>query len=91
MDRYGFSRTTAKKHKHVQGFQAGDMVKAIVTTGKKAGTYTGRVAVRSTGSFNITSPRGTLQGISYRHCVLLHKSDGYAYSFQKGEALPPFG
>ncbi|HEX4202957.1 MAG TPA: hypothetical protein VHZ51_01900, partial [Ktedonobacteraceae bacterium] len=51
-DRYGFPRTSAKGARQVKGFQTGDIVKAIVPTGKKVGTYVGRVAVRSSGSFN---------------------------------------
>ena len=46
---------------------------------KKKGTYVGRVAVRASGSFNITTKEGTTQGISYRFCRLLQKSDGYQY------------
>jgi hypothetical protein len=56
-------------------------VKAVVTTGKKIGTYTGRVAVRSTGSFNISTTNGLVQGISYKHCQQIHQKDGYNYGF----------
>jgi len=80
VDCFGFPRTGAKRAKKVRGFQTGDMVKAIVTTGKKVGTYVGRVAVRTSGSFNIKTINGTVQGISYRYCRLLHQSDGYSYS-----------
>ena len=34
---------------------AGDLVQAVVPSGKKAGTHVGRVAVRSSGSFNSTT------------------------------------
>jgi len=44
MNQYGFPRTGPKKHKRVKGFQTGDIVKAVVTKGKKIGTYIGRVA-----------------------------------------------
>jgi hypothetical protein len=40
--------------------------------------YVGKVAVRSSGSFNITTAQGTIQGINYRHCRLLQRADGYA-------------
>ncbi len=79
MDKYGFPRTTAKQFKRVQGFQTGDMVKAVVPTGKKVGTYIGRVAIRATGNFNIKTPNGTVQGISHRHCQLVQQLDGYTY------------
>ncbi|MBA3534223.1 MAG: HNH endonuclease [Ardenticatenales bacterium] len=80
MDKHGFPRTRAKGAKRVQGFQTGDIVKAIVPTGKKQGTYVGRVAVRASGSFNIRTAGGLVEGISYRYCRLLHRVDGYSYS-----------
>jgi len=57
-------------------------VRAVVPGGKRAGTHTGRVSVRTSGSFNISTPNGTLQGIGWRYCQLLHCADGYAYSFE---------
>jgi 5-methylcytosine-specific restriction endonuclease McrA len=80
VDKYGFPRTSAKQSRRVHDFQTGDMVKAIVTSGKKIGTYRGRVAVRASGSFNITTKHETVQGIHYTYCTPQHKSDGYAYS-----------
>lgn len=82
-DTYGFPRTSAKGAKVVKGFQTGDTIKAVITTGKKVGTYIGRVAVRQSGFFNITTPAGTVQGINYRQCHRLQRSDGYQYT--KGE------
>lgn len=79
MDRYGFPRTGPKQAKRVKGFQTGDMVRAVVRAGKKVGTYVGRVAVRTTGSFNITTTQGTVQGISHRTCMSVHCCDGYRY------------
>jgi len=79
MDKYGFPRTKPKSAKVVKGFQTGDMVKAIVTTGKKLGTYVGRVAVRASGRFNITTATGTIQGIGSQHCTAIHKTDVYRY------------
>jgi len=88
MNKYGFPRTSAKKDRVQFGFQTGDIVRADVPKGKKAGTHIGRMAVRSSGSFNITTHTGTVQGISHRCCTHLHKSDGYLY--EKGErALLP--
>jgi hypothetical protein len=86
-DQYGFPRTSAKTARMVKSFQTGDIIKAVVTAGKKIGTYVGRVAVRSSGKFNITTADATVQGISYKYCTILHHSDGYTYL--KGElALP---
>ena len=80
MDKQGFPRTGPKQDKRVKGFQTGDMVKAVVTKGVHSGVYVGRVAVRATGSFNITTNQGkTVQGISHRSCTALHTGDGYSY------------
>ncbi len=80
MDRFGFPRTKAKGSKMVKGFQTGDIVKAIVTQGKKIGTYLGKVAVRVSSNFNITTNRATIQGINHKYCKTIQKGDGYAYS-----------
>ena len=81
VDRYGFPRTKAKSIKQVKGFQTGDIVKSVIPTGKKVGSYFGRVAVRASGSFNITTKNGTVQGLSFKHFKLVQKVDGYAYQF----------
>jgi hypothetical protein len=47
--------------------------------GKKAGTHTGRVLVRASGSFDIQTEAGRVQGINARYCHPLHRSDGYSY------------
>lgn len=80
MDKRGFPRTKPKQARRVKGFQTGDLVRAVVPSGKKAGTYVGRVAVRGTGSFNITTTQGTVEGIGHRYCTVLHRSDGYRYA-----------
>jgi len=70
------------RQKQVKGFQTGDMVRAIVPKGTKMGVWSGRVAVRKTGSFNIQAPGGAIQGISHRHCTLTQRADGYGYHIQ---------
>lgn len=90
---YGFPRTKGKGKSLVQGFRTGDIAKAIIPTGTKVGTYVGRVAVRETGSFNITTTHSTIQGLNVRYFTAIHCVDGYSY--QKGRsargqvALPP--
>jgi len=74
-DKFGFPSRYVPRFKFVKGFQTGDIVKAIVTSGKKIGTYVGRVAVRSTGSFNISAST-LVQGISHKYCSAIHKKDG---------------
>jgi hypothetical protein len=91
LTKYGFPRGYLTRGKSAFGFQTGDMVKAIVTTGKKAGTYLGRVAIRASGSFNIQTGDGLVQGIHHRFCTLVQRADGYGYActkiaLDKGEA-----
>lgn len=82
-DKYGFPRMKSKpRNKKVQGFQTGDIVEAVVISGKKAGQHIGRVAVRTSGSFNIKTKFETVQGIGWKHCRLIHMSDGYTYQHQ---------
>lgn len=80
-DKYGFPSRHVPRNKFVKGFQTGDIVKAIVTTGKKVGVYVGRVAVRSTGSFNLSTAHGLIQGISHKYCKAIHHKDGYSYGY----------
>nr|UZQ22134.1 HEARO endonuclease [uncultured bacterium] len=79
-DKFGFPSRYVPRNKFVKGFQTGDIVKAVVTSGKKIGEYVGRVAVRSTGSFNISASE-LVQGISHKYCKTVHHKDGYSYSF----------
>ena len=90
LNRYGFPRGYLTRSKRAFGFQTGDLVKAVVTVGRKSGTYGGRVAVRASGSFNIQGAHGLIQGVSYRCCTLQQRADGYGYAFttiawEKGE------
>jgi 5-methylcytosine-specific restriction endonuclease McrA len=80
----GFPCSKPKGAKKVKGFQTGDMVRAVVTSGTKQGVYVGRVLIRATGSFDITTKQGRVQGISHRFCTPVHRCDGYSY--QKGMA-----
>jgi len=82
LTKFGFPRAYLMRKKTVKDFQTGDMVKAIVTKGKKIGEYIGRVAVRASGSFNITYSAGTIQGVSHKNCKLIARNDGYGYKFQ---------
>ncbi|HAA46391.1 MAG: HNH endonuclease domain protein [Halomonas sp. 54_146] len=79
LTKHGFPRGYLMRQKQVHGFQTGDMVKAIVPTGKTVGSYTGRVAVRKTGRFNIQTEQGAVQGISHKYCTVIQRGDGYGY------------
>ncbi len=78
---YGFPRGYLMRKKQVRGFATGDRIKAVVPTGKKVGIYIGRVAVRASGSFDIKTPTGIVQGIGYRHCRMMQRGDGYGYQY----------
>ncbi len=87
MDKFGFSRTSAKSTREVEGFRTGDLVKASVPTGKKTGIHVGKVAVRTSGYFNVSSTAGVVQGISYKHCSVIQRADGYSYQSKTGAPL----
>jgi 5-methylcytosine-specific restriction endonuclease McrA len=82
LTKHGFPRGYLMRQKKVHGFQTGDMVRALVPKGTKAGTWLGRVAVRKTGSFNIQTLAGAVQGVPHRNCHLVQKADGYGYHTQ---------
>ncbi|KST66344.1 RNA-guided endonuclease IscB [Mastigocoleus testarum] len=80
-NKFGFpTRHRGRKQIHF-GFTTGDIVKAVVTKGKKIGTYFGRLLCRKSGSFDIATKAGRVAGISYKFCTPIHKKDGYSYSF----------
>jgi hypothetical protein len=76
---YGFPRSKASSLRFVNGFKTGDLVFAKVPSGKKTGTHSGKVAIRTSGFFNISTKTGVAQGISYKFCRKLHSADGYSY------------
>jgi len=80
-DRHGFPRQRPKQRsKTVRGFRTGDLVRAVVTRGKKAGNHSGRVAVRARGSFNVKTDMGTVTDVPWKCCALVQRADGYAFS-----------
>ncbi len=83
----GFPRGHLMRTKAVHGFQTGDIVRADVRKGKRMGAHVGRVAVRANGNFNIQTASGTVTDISYQHCRVIHRVDGYAYTQTDGSAL----
>ncbi|MEV0118754.1 RNA-guided endonuclease IscB [Streptomyces sp. NPDC050844] len=77
-DRFGFPRLRRARSKRHFGYFTGDLVRASVTTGAWAGTWTGRVSVRARGQHSLTTPQGRIN-VSYRNLRLLQRGDGYAY------------
>lgn len=82
LNTFGFPSGKPSQAKKVFGFQTGDMVRALVRKGKKSGNHVGRVALRVTGSFNIQTINGTVQGISHKYCKTIQRNDGFAYDFE---------
>ena len=79
-DRYGFPIRHARAQKFFMGFQTGDLVKANVLTGKYAGTYTGRIAIRLKPSFKLTAESKSFD-VHPNYLKTIHKADGYEYTF----------
>ena len=84
-DKYGFPRRHVPRQKRWFGYKTGDLVRAVVRSGKYQGVHVGRVAIRASGSFNISTERGLIQGIGHRHCRIIQRADGYAYAMRKEE------
>lgn len=78
MNKYGFPRSSPKC-KEAFGFRTGDIVRAVVPSGKKEGTYIGKVVIRSSGSFRIKTSIDIIDGISYKYCKVIQRIDGYEY------------
>ena len=84
VDRYGFPRTSPKpRSKNFFGFKTGDMVKVIIPHGARTkvpeGVYTGRVAVRSIGYFDVKT-KDAMLNVSHKYCKTIHLMDGYSYA-----------
>lgn len=81
-----FPRGYLTRTKRIHGFATGDLARADVSSGRNAGVHVGRVAVRATGRFNITTHQGVIQGIGHRNFHLVQRGDGYGYAM--GLAVP---
>ena len=82
VDKYGFPKGHRTRHKLHFGYQTGDIVKADVLKGKYIGQYTGVVAARATGYFDIKDFRGKVlaQGIPHKYMQLLQRNSGYVFA-----------
>ena len=76
-------RTHARNY---QGWQTGDMARAVVPKGKHKGTFVGRVTIRQRPHFTIDK-----KDVSYHHLTRLHRKDGYSYRAEKQMALAASG
>jgi 5-methylcytosine-specific restriction endonuclease McrA len=82
VDSNGFPRSYLPRTKQFFGFATGDIVKAVIPKGKTAGTYVGRITVRTTGSFWMRTKEGTIVSPNHKNCTLLQRNDGYSYSWK---------
>ncbi|TBR58070.1 HNH endonuclease [Westiellopsis prolifica IICB1] len=80
-NKYGFPTKHKTRYKTFFGFQTGDMVRAILPTGKFAGTHVGRLTIRESGVFEMRTPKGKVSPVRYKYCKSIHRNDGYMYSF----------
>jgi 5-methylcytosine-specific restriction endonuclease McrA len=83
----GFPRGYLMRSKTAFGFQTGDLVIAVVPSGKHAGTHVGRVAVRVSGSFDISTKNGK-KTVNRKYCRRLQRNDGYEYKLTKQNLDP---
>ena len=79
VDEHGFPIRHRQRNKVHFGYQTGDLVRAVVPKGARAGTHVGRVLARASGSFDLRTKGGRQAGISYRYCRPIHRNDGYSY------------
>jgi 5-methylcytosine-specific restriction endonuclease McrA len=74
-DAFGFPKGHAPRAKSFWGFQTGDMVTAVVPTGKYAGKRVGRIAIRFRPSFQLNGV-----DVHPKYLTLIHRADGYEYT-----------
>ncbi|MEQ8999328.1 MAG: RNA-guided endonuclease IscB, partial [Coleofasciculus sp. B1-GNL1-01] len=78
-NKFGFPIRHAPREKFFLCFQTGDLVTANVLTGKYAGTYTGRIAIRFRPRFKLTTG-GKSFDVHPKYLKTIHKADGYEYA-----------
>ncbi|MGW3989679.1 RNA-guided endonuclease IscB [Streptomyces sp. NPDC004830] len=80
-DRHGFPRLLRTRAKQHFGYATGDLVRAVLPSGARAGTWTGRVSVRARGQHRISTPAGPID-VSHLRLRLLQRGDGYAWGLR---------
>ncbi|MBD2512631.1 HNH endonuclease [Nostoc muscorum FACHB-395] len=77
-DKFGFPNRHRTNQKSWFGFQTGDLVRAVVASGKFAGRWVGRISVRSRPSFKLASSK--IFDVHPRYLQVIHRADGYSYT-----------
>jgi 5-methylcytosine-specific restriction endonuclease McrA len=80
-NKYGFPIRHRTRCKTFFGFQTGEMVRAILPTGKFAGTHLGRLTVRESGVFELRTSLAKVSPVRHKYCKSIHLNDGYMYGF----------
>jgi len=86
-DRFGFPRLRRARKKQHFGYVTGDLVRAIVPSGKWAGTWTGRISVRARGQHSLATPAGRFN-VSHWNLRLVQRGDGYGYATRREPVSP---
>jgi hypothetical protein len=80
-NKYGFPMRHKTRCKTFFGFQTGEIVRAILPSGKFAGTHVGRLTVRESGVFEMKTSIGKVSPVRHKYCKSIHRNDGYMYAF----------
>jgi 5-methylcytosine-specific restriction endonuclease McrA len=80
-NKYGFPARHRTRCKTFFGFQTGDIVQAVLPSGKFAGTHVGRLTVRESGVFEMRTPLGKVSPVRHKYCKSIHRNDGYMCAF----------
>lgn len=86
-NKYGFPIKHRTRRKVFFGFETGEMVRAILPTGKFAGTHVGRLTVRESGVFEMRTSIGKVSPVRHKYCKSIHHNDGYMYAFSTNESV----
>jgi hypothetical protein len=78
-DKFGFPIRHRTNQKIWFGFQTGDLVKAVIASGKYAGNWVGRVSVRARPSFKLAASK--VFDAHPKYLEVIHRADGYSYGF----------
>lgn len=73
-DKCGFPKHHKARQKSFMSYKTGDMVKAIIPSGKYKGTHEGRIAIRFRPSFRLNG-----FDVAPKHLKIVHRNDGYSY------------
>ncbi len=78
-NKHGFPKSYRTQCKTFFGFQTGDIVRAVLHKGKFALPHVGRVTVRHSGVFEMTTQAGKISPVRHKYCFVVHRNDGYSY------------